>query len=108
MLVAVKFASLIFWALEARTQTDNSIAAAILAFVSAIALVTLSYAEHTRRVQPSAIINVYLVISLILDIFQARTLFGRDAAEGIAALFVSAIAMKGFALLLEARNKGPI
>ncbi|KAF1346228.1 ABC transporter type 1, transmembrane domain-containing protein [Delphinella strobiligena] len=105
LLAAVELALLIDWAEEAHVRTEASITAAVLSFVSALALVALSYAEHTRCVHPSAIINLYLFTSLLLDIPQVRTLFNRGAPESIAALFVSAMALKGFALLLEARNK---
>lgn len=105
LLAAVELASLIHWAVKARIRTDASIAAAILSFISSVALVALSYAEHTRSVQPSAIINFYLAFSFIFDVPQARTLFSRKAPEGIATLFVCAMVLKAFALLLEAQNK---
>jgi len=106
LLTCVELASLIFWTIKARIQTDVSIAAAVVSFISALSLVALSYAEHTRCVQPSAIINIYFAFSLLLDFPQARTLFIRDGvSDGIAALFVCSMVLKSFALLLEAQNK---
>lgn len=102
----VELASLILWTRHARNRTDVSLAAAILLLISSISLVILSYAEHTRSVQPSAIIDIYLASSLLLDIPQARTLFNRGSAPGsIAVLFVWSMLLKGLALSLEAQNK---
>ncbi|KAL1304221.1 hypothetical protein AAFC00_000641 [Neodothiora populina] len=105
LLAAIQLASLINWAIEAHVRTEVSIASAVLSFVSALTLLALSYAEHTRCVQPSSVISLYLGLTLLLDIPQARTLFSREVPTSIAALFISCMIVKALAFTLEAQSK---
>ncbi|GAB7351131.1 hypothetical protein MBLNU459_g1589t2 [Dothideomycetes sp. NU459] len=104
-LAAVQIASLVQWSIIPHVRTKASVAAAVLSLVSVLALVTLSYLEHTRSTRPSALITVYLVLSLVLDIPQARTLWIRDISKSFAALFVTGLALKATALFIESLNK---
>jgi ATP-binding cassette subfamily C (CFTR/MRP) protein 1 len=66
----------------------------------------LSYLEHTRSVRPSTLLEVYLLVSLLLNIPQARTLFLRhNGPTAIAAIFVATIGAMLIVWILEARNK---
>lgn len=61
--------------------------------------------EHTRSIRPSTLLEVYLMLSLLLNITQARTLFLRHNGTAIAATFVASIAATLVLWLVEARNK---
>lgn len=65
----------------------------------------LSYLEHARSIPPSTLLEVYLLLSLLFNIPQARTLCLRHNETTIAALFVTSIAVMLIAWILEARNK---
>jgi ATP-binding cassette, subfamily C (CFTR/MRP), member 1 len=66
----------------------------------------LSYLEHTRSVRPSTLLEVYLLVSSLLNIPQARTLFLRhNGPTAIAAIFVATIGAMLIVWILEARNK---
>ena len=65
----------------------------------------LSYLEHTRSIRPSTLLELYLLLSLFLNIPQARTLFLRHNGTAIAGIFVASIAAMLIVYILEARNK---
>lgn len=74
-------------------------------------LCALSYAEHTRSVKPSFILNTYLLGSLLFDVAHARTLWLRY--EGtynaiIAVVATVAAAAKLLLVVLEAVEKRSI
>lgn len=66
------------WALPSADGTKASIATNAVLAVGALFLVLLSYAEHTRSVKPSLILNAYLLVSLLFDIARVRTLWLRS------------------------------
>jgi hypothetical protein len=74
----------------------------------AVFLAVLSYAEHTRSVRPSFILNTYLLCSLLFDIARVRTLWLRytDTFNEIIALVTTvALGVKVLLVLLEAVEK---
>lgn len=80
----------------------------MLAFVNGFLLLFLSHAEHMRTVQPSTIINVYLLFTLLFDSVVARTLWLADHDSISSALFTLTVAIKIFMLTSEGWNKRPI
>jgi len=102
-------ALLVFYALKPTLRTRATVAAAVLTLVDALGLCVLSHAEHLYSMRPSAIINVYLLITLIFDIARARTLWIHDAgAKSLAAVFSSTIGVKVMVLVIEAIEKRSI
>lgn len=65
----------------------------------------LSYIEHERSVRPSSILNTYLLISLLFDVVQVRTLWLLQGVQNIAAVFTAAMSLKTLLLFLEAHDK---
>ncbi|KUJ15876.1 putative multidrug resistance protein [Mollisia scopiformis] len=102
---AVQMSLLILWATYDNIRTPASVPAAALSFVNAIALGQLSYLEHTRSLQPSTLITTYLLLSLLFDAAQARTLYLRTDSNVLAAVLTATIALKLTVLVLEAQNK---
>ena len=98
-------ALVILWTTNPALQTPASVPSAALAFVGALVMYPLSYLEHTRSIRPSTLLELYLLLSLLLNIPQARTLFLRHNGAAIAAIFVASIAAMLIVWLLEARNK---
>lgn len=83
---------------------------AILA-VGVLGLMALSYAEHTRSVRPSFILNAYLFCSLLFDIARTRTLWLRSADsfnDTIATVTSVALGAKLLVVILEAVEKRSI
>jgi ATP-binding cassette subfamily C (CFTR/MRP) protein 1 len=89
-------------------RSRATLAAATLTLFAAIFLCTLSRAEHINSVRPSAIINVYLIITLPFDVARSRTLWLDGATKSVAAVFTSAVCLKVMIRILEAVEKRSI
>ncbi|KAJ5799427.1 uncharacterized protein N7518_001495 [Penicillium psychrosexuale] len=107
-LLGLQIAQTALWALPAADITKASVAANVLLTVGLLALVLLSYAEHTRSVRPSFILNTYLFCSLLFDIARSRTLWLRsvDSFNDILAILATvAVSVKAVLFVLEAVEK---
>jgi hypothetical protein len=108
VLAALQLAALILWALPSAARTRVTLVAVALTLVSTLGLCLLSYAEHTRAVKPSSLINTYLLATLLFDITHARTLWLRAADHvnhNIAYISTAAVVVKSVVLILEALDK---
>ncbi|KAK0391974.1 hypothetical protein NLU13_1472 [Sarocladium strictum] len=103
ILFSLQATLLALWALPTTLKTPASIPAAVLALVSSLLLTGLIYAEHARSSRPSKLLSVYLFISSLLDLAQARSLFlQRPSTTGkIGAVFAVSVATKLALVLLE-------
>lgn len=102
---AMNLVLLAMHALSSSERTKVTIAAATLTFVCTLGLCVLSHLEHIRSIRPSAILNGYLVLTLIFDIARLRTLFISHASRSIAGCFASMVGVKIMVLLTEATEK---
>ncbi|KAI8654215.1 hypothetical protein NCS56_01378200 [Fusarium sp. Ph1] len=99
---------LLCWVLGPLPAPKSQIAAAVLVFVNGFSLAFLSYAEHTRSVRPSTLINVYLFLTLLFDCAIARTLWLIEGTKLIAKVFTATVAIKFTVLVSEAWEKRSI
>lgn len=66
----------------------------------------LSYAEHGKSLRPSSLLNVFLLVSLLLDAAMLRTLWLSEFVNGaIQAVFSASFAVKAALVVLEAVEK---
>lgn len=93
------------WALPSTPSARTSVAESVLGLVEAVALAVLSYTEHKRSIRPSTLLGGYLVLTIILDIAQARTFWIRDGLTAIAAVFTTSLVVKAAILVLEETPK---
>lgn len=94
-----------FWAAPGTTKTRASVVAACLTVADAFALCVLSHLDHVRSIRPSLIINVYVLLSLPLDVARVRSLWLRGGSYPLAAAFTSTISVKVLVLIIEATDK---
>lgn len=99
---------LITWTLASGVKSKATIAATGLTFVDALGLCILSHTEHVHSIRPSALINVYLLLTLPFDVARSRSLWFNGDTQTIAAMFTSAIAIKVLILITEAIEKRSI
>lgn len=99
---------LVLYSAKPVLRTRATLAAAVLTLVDALGLCILSHAEHLYSVRPSAIINVYLLLTLLFDIARARTLWLDGVTKTVAAVFSSTIMIKVMILVIEAVEKRSI
>ncbi|KAM4056705.1 ABC transporter [Hirsutella rhossiliensis] len=102
---AVQAALLVLWARTGVYGTRTSLAAAVLSFVDVFALATLSWVEHGYSPRPSALINIYLLLSVLFDAVQARTLWLKNSGTALPVLFTTSLAVKIGLLVLESLEK---
>jgi hypothetical protein len=89
-------------------RTRATLAAASLTLVDALGLCYLSHSEHIHSIRPSALINVYLLVTLPFDIARCRTLWLNGATGPVAAAFSSMLGVKVMILVAEAIEKRDI
>ena len=93
---------------NATLRTRATLAAATFNLIDALGLCILSHIEHIRSVRPSAIINIYLMITLPFDIARCRTLWTGGDTKHIAAVFTSTLGVKLMLVIAEAIEKRDI
>ncbi|KAI8176490.1 ABC transporter atnG [Colletotrichum sp. SAR 10_86] len=93
------------WSIPSTPRARTSIAESALGLIEAIALGALSYTEHKRSIRPSALIGLYLFLTIVLDIAQARTLWLRDGLSSVAGVFTASLVVKVVVLALEETPK---
>ncbi|KAL9623731.1 MAG: hypothetical protein Q9160_001961 [Pyrenula sp. 1 TL-2023] len=101
LLIAIPLRTLWLW-------TKTSLPAAAVDFAAASALCVLSYLEHSRSVRPSFIINLYLLLSIPLDVARTRTLWLLPGRRSIALVLTMSTIVKAGVLVLEANSKREI
>ncbi|KAJ5599382.1 hypothetical protein N7450_000449 [Penicillium hetheringtonii] len=109
--IGLQIALTALWALPNAARTKASIASSAVLTVGAVLLALLSYAEHTRSVKPSLILNAYLFCSLLFDIAHTRTLWLRSIDnfnDGIAIVTTVSVGAKFLLAFLEAVEKRSI
>ena len=85
-----------------------SIPSAAISFVASGIILLLSHFEDRKATKPSTLLNMYLVLSILFDAAEARTLWSLHGRhKHVAAVQSASIGVKIGMLLLEARQKGP-
>lgn len=94
----------ILWSLPHVRPTQTSALSATVSMVTALVLLELSNVEEKRSVRPSTLLNMYLILSIVFDATQARTLWLTDRTD-VAGVMTGAVANKIGMLLLEEHSK---
>ncbi|KAJ5356582.1 ABC transporter integral membrane type 1 [Penicillium concentricum] len=106
LLLVLNIVLLVFWCLPHSPRTRISVPSAAIAVTSTLALLLLSFYEHTRSLRPSSLICMYLLGSVIFEIAQVRTLWLLHLTSyPIAATATSALTTRFLLLLLETYEK---
>lgn len=105
VLVALQIAVLALWSLPSTAKAKTSIAEAVLGVLESLAILVLSYFEHNRSPGQSFLLNIYLLVSSILDIASIRTAWIRAHEPSLAGLLTAAFAVRICLLALEEMPK---
>ncbi|KAI8655282.1 hypothetical protein NCS57_01276500 [Fusarium keratoplasticum] len=92
------------WSIDSRS-IKTSIAESVLGLVESLALAALSYMEHRNSAKPSALISLYLILTIILDLALTRTLWIRSGMQALASIFTVSLVLKTVLLVLEETPK---
>lgn len=92
------------WSVSVALRTSTSIPSAILGLASSAIIIGLSYVEDIKSTRPSSLLTVYLLLSILFDATQIRTLWLTHRVA-IAAVQSAVLGTKIAMLLLENREK---
>lgn len=107
LLLTLKLVLLVLWCLPQFPRTKISVPSAAVAMTSTLGLLLLSLYEHTHSPRPSSLICLYLLVSIIFEIAQVRTLWLLDPASyPLAATATIALATRSLLLVSETNGKG--
>ncbi|KAM0350073.1 hypothetical protein ACHAPU_003236 [Fusarium lateritium] len=109
VLAVLHLVLVVLWATRpSDTRLDRvSVAAACVSFASSLMSCVLSCAEHAKSPRPSSLLNVYLAVSLLLDVALLRTLWLVPMDTAIPAVFTAAFTLKAILAVLEGWSKAP-
>ncbi|KAK1596393.1 multidrug resistance-like protein [Colletotrichum navitas] len=82
-----------------------SVAASCASFAATVMFGGLSYIEHAKSLKPSSILNIYILVSLVLDGAILRTVWLSHLSVAIGAVFSASFALKAAVMILEAQGK---
>ncbi|KAI8713576.1 hypothetical protein NCS52_01302400 [Fusarium sp. LHS14.1] len=100
----LQIALVALWSIDSRS-IKTSIAESVLGIVESIALAALSYMEHRNSAKPAALISLYLILTIILDLALTRTLWIRSGMKALASTFTVSLVLKTVLLVLEETPK---
>ncbi|CAG8181274.1 unnamed protein product [Penicillium nalgiovense] len=101
---ALQLSLLVLWSVSIASRTSTSIPSAALGFANSAIIIGLSYVEDIKSTSPSSLLTVYLLLSIVFDATQIRTLWltHRVAITTVqSAILGTKLAM----LILETREK---
>lgn len=103
MHVFLQVALLALWAVPTTLKNPASLAASGLALVDSVIITGLIYAEQKHSTRPSKLLSIYLFVSVLLDLAQARSLILQRSftPKPIARVFITSLVIKFVLLLLE-------
>jgi ATP-binding cassette subfamily C (CFTR/MRP) protein 1 len=105
VLGALQVAQLAILAESKTPKTRASYSFAAFSLVGTVFFGLLSHLEHFRALQPSALLDVYFVVSLLLDCARTRTLWAIADAHDIAVISIVMLLVKLCIVILESQGK---
>lgn len=101
-------ALLVLWTRSDAIRTSTSIPSSAITLIGYLLLSFLSYAEHTRTIRPSLVLDFYFILSILFDAARARTMWLQQYNRNIAIIFTASIVVKLVLLILEDIPKSTI
>lgn len=92
------------WSVSVASRTSTSIPSAALGLANSTIIIGLSYVEDIKSTSPSSLLTIYLILSILFDATQVRTLWLTHRVS-IAAVQSAILGTKLAMLLLETREK---
>jgi ATP-binding cassette subfamily C (CFTR/MRP) protein 1 len=105
MLVGLQAALLVLWSVQHGIARNISITATGLGLLSSIGLSTLSYLEHRRSIRPSTTLSLYLMLAILFNAIQCRTLWLISHNRSLNIVFSLMLATEVVVFVLESQSK---
>ncbi|PYI23686.1 putative ATP-binding cassette transporter [Aspergillus violaceofuscus CBS 115571] len=102
----IQLTLLVCWTRDDLPRTKASVPSASINFIVAMELLVLCWLEDGRSARPSSLLTAYLLLTLLFDIVQARTLWLRLPKTILLPVFFTiSVGSKMIMLLLESLEK---
>ncbi|CAG7967353.1 unnamed protein product [Penicillium nalgiovense] len=95
---------LVLWSVSIASRTSTSIPSAALGYANSAIIIGLSYVEDIKSTSPSSLLTVYLLLSIVFDATQIRTLWLTHRVA-IATVQSAILGTELVMLILETREK---
>ncbi|KAH8195838.1 hypothetical protein TruAng_009991 [Truncatella angustata] len=82
-----------------------TIAGSLLAFAAGAFMLVISFLDHARSARSSALLSGYLLLTLLFDAAQTRTLWNTKAYPLLTPIFTASLAVKVVIFVLELLSK---
>lgn len=99
--MCLELSLVVLWSQDTSIKTPVSIAAATINLLVALQMIALSWIEDARSVRPSTLLSLYLVVTVLLDLPQIRTLWMHGGLDATAGITTAAMALKSLFLVVE-------
>ncbi|KAK0615110.1 hypothetical protein B0T17DRAFT_377631 [Bombardia bombarda] len=103
-IASIQLALVALWGTGRGVLTRTTLASAILAFLSTLAVLVLSNYNLYRSIRPSATVQAFLLATILLDLPRVRTQWLLDDNTLVARLFTVTFALRVVAVVLESFN----
>lgn len=106
VLSGLNVALCVLWSQQSRDSITTSLPASGLALAASLVICILVHLEDKYSIKPANLTTLYLVISLLFDAAQVRTLYLRHNDDSsVASVLVAVIATKAILVVLENQSK---
>ncbi|KAI1128414.1 ABC transporter [Nemania abortiva] len=102
---ALELSLLVLRSVEPTGTTVASLPSAVLNLVAALLVLALTGLEDVKSLRPSFLLHTYLLLTLVLDLPQARTLWLTRPNTALAAIFTASIVARAVLLLVDSWRK---
>ena len=102
---ALQLTLAVLWGTGRGVVTRTTLAGAVLALVSTVCLLVLSFFEHGRSIRPSAILQLFYFMTILVDLPRIRTQWLLDGNTIAAALVTVIFVLRLPLLWLESVQK---
>ncbi|KAI0843264.1 P-loop containing nucleoside triphosphate hydrolase protein [Hypoxylon sp. FL0890] len=99
---------LVLSVLRSRNSKALFVSSSALSVSSAVCMVVVSHLEHSRSPRPSNLLNAYLLVTILFDVAQTRTLWLASTNHDeltFSRLFTTAVSIKALLLIIESQHK---
>lgn len=108
LLLAIELAAAVLCSHHDKYRSSSSLAAAPLSCIATLSIAAVAYAEHRRLLSSSALLSIYLSVTMLFDMAEARSCFIRPGLGSIGALKVATAVLKLLLLLVTEMSKRPL
>ena len=103
--MALQLVLIVLWSTATSSRITYTIPTTVLSLASSMLLMILSMVEHTRSIKPSALLGIYLIVSVLIGVVRTRTSWQTVEGQILREVFSVSLAIQLTLLILESWPK---